>query len=573
MSASEALIHIDIYSHYFKVTKVSPRVMPAIRSFAANYVPLKTVYKRGVGYTQVPDKDKYFFAGTEDRSERRYLRNTYQEFRDVLKRFHFEDQFIEVVYHEPPVGLPLNLKVKSFLGLRDYQEAPHAYLAHPGNPIKAGYEEKGVTDFSHLNVGPDPLYTRFLSLPTGDGKTFTALKAVETENTCCVILIKPAFIDKWVSDLHETYEDITVDDIMVISGDDKKDKEEALLYSNRLSKKSSSDKLKALLELAALQGNKPDWKFTVISNKTFQNWLKLYEKVGKEGLLARGYACTPDELFTWLGVGTLLMDEVHMDFHLNYWSFLYTHVRKSIALSATLFSDDAFIRRMHEVMFPKSQRYEGKLRRKHIQATAVRYRLRDVNGFQSVNPKTGMYSHYLFEESIMKRKDGTLGNYLGLIKARLQDRYFKHYRPNSKPPHKAIIYAASIDMCTCIATFLQEQYPHLKVGRYVEDDPYENLMESDIVVSTIGSAGTGMDIKGLTYVCLTVAVSSTVSNIQGYGRLREFPSGNVDFAFDPMFDFFVCLDDQKHVDYALKKEEILQGRALSVKAVSLGEMV
>jgi hypothetical protein len=539
-----ALINIDVYSHYFKVTNVTPRAMAAVSIFARGYVQYGYKYNpRGGGYKQTALKA--FAAATDDRSERRFHINTLDSFLEILKEHYIVGDLIEREDHDVPTPGPLNLIVKSIWEIRDYQEAPYAYLIHPDNPIKAEFEAKGVTDFKYLKVGPDQLRIRFLSLPTGDGKTFTALKSIETINEVTVIVLKPAFIEKWVEDLHKTYEDITVDDIMVVSG---------------------ANQLKALLELASIK--KPDWKFTIISNKTFQNWIKLYEET-KEGTLMNGYACLPDQLFEHLGAGVLLNDEVHMDFHLNFKTFLYTNVKKSIALSATLFSDDAFVRRMHEVAFPREQRYEGKLRNKHIQATAVNFRMHDTKNMVSVNPKTGMYSHHLFEQSIMKRKDRTMGNYLGLIKLRMQQRFFHNY----KPGHKAIIYASSIDMCTCIANFLQEQYPHLKVGRYVEDDAYENLMESDIVVSTLGSAGTGMDIKGLTYVLMTVAISSTAGNVQGFGRLREFPKDHSDYNFPPMFDYFVCLDDPKHVEYAMKKEEILQGRALSHKTAMIGEHV
>jgi hypothetical protein len=540
-----ALLDIDIFTHYFRVRNVNPRAMAAVSNLARRYVQFGYKYNpRGGGYKQTALKA--FAAATEDRSERRFHINSLKEFLEILKESYISEDQINKTEHPLIDPLPLNLKVKDGWDLREYQVAPHEYLTNPGNPIVDKYKAKGATDFTYINVGPTPLRIRFLSLPTGDGKTFTALKSIETINECTVIILKPAFMEKWVEDLHKTYSDITVDDIMVVSG---------------------ADQLKALLELAVLKGT-PDWKFTIISNKTYQNWLKLYEE-SKEGTLAAGYACLPEDLFSHLRAGVLLHDEVHMDFHLNYKTFLYTHVNRSIALSATLFSDDAFIRRMHETAFPKEQRYEGKLRKKHIEATAVKWRFHDPNGVESVNPKTGMYSHHLFEQSIQKKEGKVLANYLGLIRQRLKDRYFFRY----KPGHKAIIYAASIDMCTLIANFIQEQYPDKKVGRYVEDDPYENLMESDIVVSTLGSAGTGMDIKGLTYVLLTVAVSSTVSNVQGYGRLREFPENHPDYDFPPMFDYFVCLDDPKHIEYAIKKEEILQGRALVHRSITMGEHV
>ena len=42
-----------------------------------------------------------------------------------------------------------------------------------------------------------------------------------------------------------------------------------------------------------------------------------------------------------------------------------------------------------------------------------------------------------------------------------------------------------------------KRYKDLSIGTYVESDSYESIMSNDVSVSTLGSASTGLDIKGL----------------------------------------------------------------------------
>ena len=54
------------------------------------------------------------------------------------------------------------------------------------------------------------------------------------------------------------------------------------------------------------------------------------------------YGCNPEDFFNLINVGIRLIDEVHQDFHLNFKIDLYTNVKKTISLSATLQSDNKF---------------------------------------------------------------------------------------------------------------------------------------------------------------------------------------------------------------------------------------
>ena len=76
-------------------------------------------------------------------------------------------------------------------------------------------------------------------------------------------------------------------------------------------------------------------------------------------------------------------------------------------------------------------------------------------------------------------------------------------------------------MCKHLAKVFAKEYPKLKVGTYVQEDAYDELMSSDITVSTIISSGTAVDIPNLITVLQTISIGSLQANIQAMGRLRK----------------------------------------------------
>lgn len=397
-------------------------------------------------------------------------------------------------------------------------------------------EAAGVKEAQCISIDhPDKLYVTDQFIVTHN--TFCALSGIEKIDEIPLIILKPGYIEKWIEDIHKTYQGIEVNDIMVVRG---------------------AKQLIALLHIAMTEGI--SWKFVILSNKTFQNYISLYEKL-RDGILEVGYPTTPDNLCEALKVGVRLTDELHQDFHLNFKIDLYTNVNRSIALSATLISDNGFINKMYEVAYPLDQRYVGGAYIKYIVATSVTYRFKSVERIHCINKKTQMYSHNLFEQSVMANKT-ICDNYLALINYATVGTYLRKLR--YKPGHRCLIYCASIDFCTLLSNYLASMHPTLDVRRYVEDDPYENLMEADIAISTILSAGTGHDIANLTTVIMTVALSSSQSNVQGFGRLRELKDGT-----DPEFLYFICENIPKHVEYGEKKYRILEDRAIKNQRVMI----
>lgn len=506
-----AELTVLIATHHFAITRITPRARAAVDTFARRFVQYGLVKVPGTRNRFERAALKVFAAATNDRSEYRFHINTLKDFYEHLKLHQLQGEMVEIL--ERPLYEPRKVELKVFDHWqdRDYQIPFIEYLLDPGPPL--------------LKLG---------AIQTGKGKSYSSMRAMSVRGEVILTIVKPKYMEKWIEDYRRTY-DMALEDLMVVRG---------------------SEHLMALLVLA--MNDELDAKIILVSNKTLQNWLKLYEKF-KEYTLEMGYACLPYQFCEALRAGTKLVDEVHEDFHLNFKIDLYTHVPHSISLSATLLPDDPFLKNMCEIAYPSTSRYNGDAYHKYIAAHAVIYRVRDPSKIRWKEPGAAQYSHYAFEKYIMRHKD-VLENYLKMIDQVVQGGYIA----KRKQGHRCLVFCSLIEMCTLVTEYLQKKYPHLDVKRYVEEDPYENLVESDICVSTLQNAGTGVDIPGLLTVFLTTAITSSQGNVQGFGRLRELFG---ELASTPHFYYLVCEDCAKHVQYHEKKKELLRDRALSYNTI------
>ena len=499
-----AELTVEICTHHFVCKNITPRARPAIEGFARRFIHYGLVRENG-RYFRAPIK--VFAAATNKRTEYRFHINALEEFKRhiLLSEYLLVDALVEWVVKPIPESTPVDLSLFDFWQLRENQVPVVDYV-----------------------LSKDPPLSKFVELQTGAGKSLSAMWSASKIAKRYCLIVRPAYIEKWVLDLQKTYDGDIKEHVLVVQG---------------------SAQLMRLLQMAET-GELDDIKVIVFSNKTLQNWFKLYEQHGAH-LTSLGYACLPHQLCEFLGIGFRVIDEVHQDFHLNFKIDLYTHVERSVSLSATLISGDDFINNMYELAYPSTQRYKGGAYDKYIEARAVLYRLSEPNKIRTTEYGSKTYSHHAFEKSVM-RNPVILRNYLTLISQVIRGTYLNNYKPGDR----LLVYGASIDFCTRLTAHLKQQHPTLHVNRYVESDPYDNLMESDICVSTLQSAGTGVDILGLTTVILTPAVKSSAANIQGFGRLRKLKDGTV-----PQFMYFVCQDIKKHVEYHASKRELLASRA------------
>lgn len=500
---------VIVATHHFVVTRITPRAREAVNAFAKKFVQYGMERKPGGRF--VREAKKVFAAATADRTEYRFHINTLPQFHEHLKFFQLTFEGAVEFQNRPMYAAKkVELKVFPHWQDREYQIPFINYLLAPEPRLKLG------------------------AIQTGKGKSYSSMRALSEIGEVVLTIVKPKYIEKWIEDYRRTY-DLEIDDIMVVQG---------------------SKHLQVLLEKAV--NDELETKIILVSNKTIQMWLKLYEKI-KEQTLDVGYACLPDQLCEAIRAGSKLVDEVHEDFHLNFKIDMYTHVEHSISLSATLLPDDPFLKNMCEIAYPSPTRYNGDAYHKYIAARAVIYRTKKPEIIRSREPGATNYSHYAYEKYVMKHPD-VLKNYLNLIGDIVQQGYID----KRSEGHRCLVFCSLIEMCTLVTEYLKKRFPHLDTRRYMEDDPYEDLMEPDICVSSLQNAGTAVDIPGLLTVVMTVAITSSQGNVQGFGRLRELKG---DLAATPWFFYFVNEDVQKHIDYHEKKKDLLKDRALNYNSI------
>lgn len=501
---------VVISSHNFSVSRLSPRGREICNMFAKQWVQWGWE-EVGGRYSKV--MKKVFASAMNDRSSFRFHINALPGFKKLLANFELHESLIEWLETPSYTPVAVEYKVKPHVIARDYQVPVIEYLT----------QEKP--------------HAKLVELQTGDGKGTVSLLAMATLGTRTVGIIKPQYLTKWKDEINSLYEDFK-DEVMIIRG---------------------NHHLCALLDLA--REERLTEKVILISSSTLRNWITKYEEFGEE-TLDMGYSCTPDKLFEFLGAGIRLIDECHQDFHFYFKLDTYSNVPCSISLSATLINKDPFIYNMYHVMFPLNNRMQKRELNKYTDAAAVHYQIKDIRQIKTTYFGSSNYSHGAFEESILKNYLMTM-NYFAMIDNILQMSYFK----NRLPVDKAIIFAASIDMCTRLTDWLKKKYPSMDIRRYVENDPYENVIDAEIRITTIGSGGTAIDIPGLSTALMTTCILSEQANVQAMGRLRKRIVGKTEF-------YYLVADNiVKHVQYHEAKQELMKERAKTFRDLNSGSTI
>ena len=517
MSNDRKKMTVVVGSHFFKVLVKDQEEYSLILRYTKEFTTVET------DRDGIPVPTVYAVVNKID-NEFRFHINTYIGFINFLTNNGHTTNDYDVVILPVNYGVETNIKMHDHLKPRAHQVPIIDYFLT--QTAKSGFYINQV------------LKQNFIGIQTGEGKTLTSSFCAVKLGKRILICVRPLFMKKWAEDIFEIF---------------KVKKSETLSVQG-------SDQLKGLLSIAKAKEFEKV-KVILVSLPTVRNWFKAYETLGSAACKESGYDCDPDQFYEHLGVGLRLIDEVHIDFHFNFIHDLYTNVNKGISLSATLLNLNPFMEKMYNLAYPKLDRYNGGELRKYTKSFAVMY---DFQFQRRVNTKdfgSNTYSHIAFEKSIMSKNNAKLSdNYCGMVHDILQIKFI----PTFKKGNKAVIYAATKKMCTVIADFLKKHLPDFDVRRYIEGDPYSNLMDADIRVTTTQSGGTGHDMKGLTDVILTNCIQSIQQNIQILGRLREIPDG------ETRFYYLTCYSLEKQMKYHFDKIEMLKERAKSFEILPYG---
>lgn len=507
------------YSHYFTVTGMDARASVAIRKFAL----LLTSFKlEGSGTDMRRVADKSYLTSSQDKKTVRLTISLLSHFTQFMAQ-----EGIRVAISEPmpiPACVSIDVGMNPKFVSRDYQVPIIDFFTKKDDPPE-------MKDFGYKRVG---------EVQMGKGKTYMALKSIEILKRRTMIILKPMYISKWIDDVLDAFKNYKgakwrTGDLVVVQG---------------------SAQLAGLIDDA--KRGKLKAKIIIMSNRTLANYIIDYK--ADEELADDVFGCRPENLFELLGVGFKVTDEVHQDFYINFIVDLFTNLDSSLDLSATLEPSDPFMKKMYRIHMPLETRYSKLAYDQYIGVTSLMYTIKDIRRFKCT--QRGMYNHPTFEKSI--RRDYKLyKGYKELIKWAVRFKFIENYKPGIK----CLIFFGLVDMCSDMQKAIQEWFPDMKVGLYVAGSSRDVLKESDIIVSTLKSCGTAIDIKNLAVTIMTDAIDTQQGNEQAMGRLRPielYPD------MTPMFYYFCCQTIGKHLAYHRNKFRFFTGKAKVLRIEQTG---
>lgn len=499
-------VKILVYSHGIAVYPINHDTRTALLNYCRDlaqweYVKEPPYYKPRRVMTRV------FAGATADRSEFRFHRNQLNEVITILGTAGIWRDNIDLVEIPTDEGVDVDMAMPGAPEPYGYQPPLIDYLANPNQKIK-------VTE-----------------LQTGKGKTYSALKAAAKVGKRTVIQLRGGYVNQWVENIKE-YFHIKKGDILVLRG-----------------KKA----LKSAINLA--KAGEITARFIIVTSRTMYALFKEYEKHGDDNI----YGIRPEEFYQLLGVGLRIVDEAHEDYHFNFRSDIYSNVQSAIHLSATLLTDDSLRRRMYEIALPRSCWYTGIEYDKYVGVKAYMFSTKDPHKLVLTERNQSNYSHGAYETSIMK-DTGILMNYLEVIREVVQKEFIEYEWDSGQ---KCIVFCRLVEFCETVRDYLAEFYPELDICVYVAGTDDEVLKRADIIVSTVGSAGTAIDIKRLKTAVLTQALNKRETNEQVKGRLRKLRDKEGNFTdITPVFAYLVNTSVKKHRQYHDEKKEQFKGRCL-----------
>ena len=360
-------------------------------------------------------------------------------------------------------------------------------------------------------------HMKALSLQTGDGKTLVAIKVIVALRQRSLIVLPAFLVDQWT----KVFSNITTAKIDVIRGSKS--------IFNLINNDYQSD---ANIFLASIN---TIYEYAIRNSQ--------YESAPSFQTFIRK-----------LGIGIKIVDECHLNFHANTMIDIQSDVKHNIYLSATHMRSAKNSERIFQRIYPEEIRYKNSNRDNYINITEVRFSIGDIPEFFYKTVRG--YSHFKYEKYLLK-KIGRLNYLVEKVFEPLVEEYFITIR---KPNQKLLILVALTEFGNLISEWLKTRYPDLKVSTYFNETPNEILETSDIIVSTIGSCGTGKDIKGLRTVILTTSFSAETLTLQTVGRLRKMED-------TPEFVYLVNTAIGQQIRHAKIRSEIYSGIAKKFRSV------
>lgn len=528
--ADPALFEIEIYGQGFTIKHLDDYGASLLQQFAHPYAIFKFDRPEGSHWTT---KKRWIFSdmyGMRHRPDRKFRFHISQ-----LKPLHeflvgrgVVTEHVRIKFTRDWEAASSSLKLKPHIKLYDYQETGKSFVLNA---------MEGSWLFGRTPI-PDDFGQRLIGLRTGAGKTVTGLATACEAGERLFLFLVPKYIDKWIEDLKDLTDINDKKDLLVCTG------EKGVRGFLQMAKEGS------------LQA-----KVVIFPIRTM---VMFFKKFDQDLATAREMfdIDSPVDLFRYGRPGTLLIDEAHEEFLGVYKVLTYSAVNRVIKLSATFESTEQAATRVMELMAPPHMRYEPEVIPSYTDMYPVKYVIRSVPQNRITYTERGntAYSQTAYEKFLFgnpKLLDGF---------TKMVDRWFRMtYVENYMDGDKVRLYFGSIQMCTHITNYLKNRYPQYTIARYVEDDPYENIIVPQVAVTTVLSAGTAIDMKGLRFVLSWIAINSPRANKQLLGRLRKLDDRDV------RYYYFYCANIAKHVEYHEARKEFMLNRIKSIRELADNE--
>lgn len=269
------------------------------------------------------------------------------------------------------------------------------------------------------------------------------------------------------------------------------------------------------------------------------------------------------EFFQFIKVGIKVYDEAHKEFKNIIRMDFFTNTKKTIYLTANFGRSNTkegylFKRCFSSVVTfgEETKNYEEK--RRHIIAVFVLYRSNPtINQINEVNNSYGLSAMNFMNYSLYEDPDHTLW-----------DIFLDTFLLASRAEGKILITVPRIKDIYFIYRQLQPyldgrsiSYIHYKIP----EEERELAKESDVIVSTIDSCGTGKNISKLRSVINLTPFSSEITTNQLSGRLREYSPTEDTFFWDLIDIGFPACEHQ----YTVKKKYLKK----KCKAIKIKKMM
>lgn len=504
------MVIVRRYTHHFLVITNDKYIRDHLNAFCRAYL---ITYKFSMGKNKgVREVDKVFAGSNKARTHYRFLISCWDIFCWFMnnRRVNMAEWDIQ----DEPMYKPAKASFKCI-------------FPHPLRP-----KQVEIKDFiTAINPETNTYYpTRVIPLQMGGGKTLSALYVAAMIGQRTIIEVSKRYMNNWLSNIYgeDAKLDVTEKETLVIT--------------------SIKELLKAVKKSKS-RFERFNPKIIVVHKTVMNAFIDAYSR---EEPIFKQFGCRVEDIYKVLGIGLVIRDEVHEEIYINAKGDFHRHAPLVINLSATLEFDDPKLNELCTRVFTMENRFNAGEWNRYIDVEAKLYRLRQPTKLKWSLFKGGPYSQVQYEKTILKNRDAKT-NFFNLVSRLIKDEFVDIMNSGEK----ILVYAHTILMCTNLADHLEKVFNGLKVNRYVGEDDYSQLLSGDIVVTTPGSAGTGVDIKNLRRVIMTNAIKSSQKNYQIAGRLRELENR------DTKFIYLVNSDIDQHLIYHNFKKEKFFGKMKS----------